>query len=222
MQSQSQVAYEPLTPENSAFLLIDYQGGLMLATASIPLEQLRTNAVALAEMLALFKIPGVMTTGGVRSPDGSSMDPLIPELQRVFPDTQIIARSALNAWRDPPVVKALERLGRRKIIMAGISTDICLTFTSIAARDAGYEPYVVVDACATWEERAERAAWTRMAHRGVILTNWIAVAAELQADWESGIQTAPHYVKILATRNAAFGGMMQSFGGQGNSQKALR
>jgi nicotinamidase-related amidase len=215
MPKSTSPAYEPLTPDNSAFLLIDYQMGLMLATGSMPLEQLKTNTVGLAKMLALFQVPGVITTGGVQSPEGGSLDPLIAPLREVFPTTSVLPRSSLDAWRDRRVVEALEKLGRRKIIMAGISTDICLTFTSIAARDAGYEPYVVVDACATWDERSERAAWTRMAQHGVILTNWIAIAAELQADWRARPATVPDYVRTLATHNAAFGGMMQSFGGQG-------
>lgn len=113
--------------------------GLMLATRSIDLELLRRNTLGLAKIAKLFGIPTLLTAGGARGRGGRGFNgPVYPDIKQALPDAPLIERTALNAWAEPRVVRAVEGFGRRKLIMAGISTDICLTYATVMAADAGY------------------------------------------------------------------------------------
>ena len=68
--------------------------------------------------------------------------------------------------------------------MAAITTDVCLAFPALAAIKAGYDVYAVINALGTWTAQAELATVMRLTQAGVIMTNWIAVAAELKHDEE--------------------------------------
>ena len=178
--------YEPLTPDNCALVLIDHQMGLMLPPQSINLELLRRNTLGLAKVAKLFKLPTVVTSGGSRTPGRGFNGPLFPELADILPAAPVIERTSLNAWLEPKVVAAVKATGRRKLLMGGISTDICLTYATVSAADAGYEVYFVADVSSTWDPRAEQTAWMRMAQRGVILTNLVSVPPRSKGTGRSG------------------------------------
>ena len=169
-----------LTKDNAAMLLIDHQVGLLTCVDTIDPTNLKNNILALAKLSKIFDLPTVLTTSGATAtPNG----PLMPELVEMFPQNEIIDRTLINCWHDPAFVSAVEQTGRKKLIMAAISTDVCLAFPAISAVKAGYDVYAVVDASGTWDSLSETAAITRMAHAGVNIVGWVAAAAELQADW---------------------------------------
>lgn len=169
-----------LTPQNAALLLIDHQIGLLQVVRTLDILTLKNNIVSLAKLAKIFKLPVILTTSGVKAtPNG----PLMPELIEMFPGNEIIDRTLVNSWDDPVFVKAVERTGRKKLIMAAISTDVCLAFPAISAAKAGYDVYAVLDASATWDSLTEQAAMMRMNNAGVTLVGWMAIGAELQADW---------------------------------------
>jgi len=101
----------------------------------------------------------------------------------MFPDVEIIDRSLINAWDDKNFLNAVVKTGRKKLLMAGISTDVCLTFPAISAIAEGYDVYGILDASGTWSPLMEQSAMMRMAQAGVKLISWFAVSAELQRDW---------------------------------------
>jgi nicotinamidase-related amidase len=195
-----------LTPENAALLLIDHQVGLLTCVRTMDSLNLKNNIIALAKLAKIFKLPVVLTTSGANvTPNG----PLLPELVSMFPENEIIDRTLVNSWHDPVFVKAVEKTGRKKLIMAAISTDVCLAFPAISAAKAGYDVYAVVDASATWDHVVEHAAMMRMNNAGVKVVGWVAAAAELQRDW--ALPTAGEFGMHLGTAMGGYSLLAQYY-----------
>lgn len=176
--ANSDAFYEPLTPDNAAMLLIDHQAGLFLGVHSIDQQILKNNVIGLAKTAKVFNLPTVLFTSSSKGPNG----PTIPELVELFPEHEIFDRSPINLWNDPKSRAAVEATKRKKLIMAAITTDVCLAFPALSALKAGYDVYAVVDASGTWSPQAEMATIMRLTQAGAIMTNWVAVAAELKHD----------------------------------------
>jgi len=168
--------YEALTPDNSAVLLIDHQAGLFLGVHSMEQQALKSNVLALAKTAQVLNLPTIITTSSAHGPNG----PTIPELRTLFPGITPIDCSPINLWNDDASRKAVEVTGRKKLIMAAITTDVCLLFPALSAVKAGYDVYAVIDASGTWSPAAEFATFLRLTQAGVIPTNWISVVAELK------------------------------------------
>ena len=131
-----------LTLENAALLLVDHQTGLSLGVETMNPETFRNNVVAIAKVGKLFNLPTILTTSADSGPNG----PLMPDLIEVFPDIDVIRRKGeINAWDDPDFKKSVENTGRKKLIVAGISTDVCLLFPILSAISEGYDVYAVFD-----------------------------------------------------------------------------
>lgn len=115
---------------------------------------------------------------------------IIPELKEKFPDAPFISRPGqINAWDNEDFVKAVEATGKKQLIIAGIVTDVCVTFCALSALEAGYEVFVVTDASGTFDEACRYAAWDRMSRAGVQLVNWFSVVCELHRDWRNDIDS---------------------------------
>lgn len=171
---------ERLTADNAVFLPIDYMHGLMSACRSIDPGLLRNNAIALAKIAALFKLPtfGTGDRSG-RSYLGAEMD----ELQQILPDMQFFPRSTVGAWDAPGYADAVRATGRRKLVMAGITTEQCVTLTAGPALKEGFDVYIVLDASASLDERSELAAVARLTQMGAKVTTWSPLGAELLHDF---------------------------------------
>jgi len=135
-------AYQPLTSENAAVVLIDHQVGLMTGVRDYSTGELKHNVVSLAKAARALKLPIVATTTARDSMWGLTF----PELVEALATVKIIDRSTVNAFDDPAVSKAIEQTGRKKLIFAGISLEVCAAFPAIAAVGKGYDAYVAVDA----------------------------------------------------------------------------
>jgi hypothetical protein len=136
--------------------------------------------LALAKTASLLNIP-VLTTASV--PDGPN-GPMIPEIHEYAPHAQYIPRTGqVNAWDNPPFVKAIEQTGRKTLVMTGTLTSICLAFPAISAVEAGYKVYAVVDASGNWSKLATDLAIARMTQAGVIPMDTLAAVAELMQTW---------------------------------------
>lgn len=179
---------EKLTADNCAMLLIDHQTGTMLGVQDIRLDQFRSNVLALAKTAKAHNLPTVLTASYAEGPNG----PLMPELLKLFPDVKPIYRPGpIDSFDDPEFVKAVKATGRKKLIMAGVTTDVCLYFPVISALAAGYEVWAVYDASGCWDQMSEITSCLRMSQAGAIVVNWAVVCAMLQADWrrESATRT---------------------------------
>jgi nicotinamidase-related amidase len=162
--------YEPLTSENAALVLIDHQVGLMTGVRDISTGELKHNVVALAKAAKALKLPIVVTTTARESMWG----PTFPELVEALPEIPIIDRASVNAFDDEKVAQAITATGRKKLIFAGISLEICAAFPAIAAVGRGFDAYVAVDASGTFSETKRQVGLLRMLQAGVIVSDYAA------------------------------------------------
>ena len=170
---------ELITTDNAVLAFIDHQAAIMSGIGDIDPVRFRNNVVALAGIARLHGIPTVLSDN---MPDGFA-GPLIPELTELLPDAPVIHRDGpINAWDDPAFVAAIEATGRRKLVIAGCTTDICLMFPALSALAAGYDVYGVIDASGTWSVLDQQIAVHRLVHAGVVVMNTANVLTELQYD----------------------------------------
>jgi nicotinamidase-related amidase len=168
---------ERLTPENSALLLIDHQVGLFTGIRDIPVGELKHNVVALAKAVKVLGVPIILTA---TSPD--MWGPIVPELTEALPGISIINRTTVNAFDEPRFAKAVEATGRKKLIIAGVSTEVCLALPAIHATGMGYDAYGVIDASGTFSETKRVTGLMRMVQAGVIVIDYCTVAVEMLKD----------------------------------------
>ncbi len=182
-----------LDPANAMFLPIDYMHGLISACRSIEPGLLRNNAIALAKVARLFNLPTLGT--GDRS-GRTYLGAEMTEIEEIIPGMSFINRSSVGAWDAPGYADAVRATGRRQLIMAGITTEQCVTFTAQPALAEGFQVYVVLDASASLTPRAETAAVARLAALGAVVTTWSPLAAELLGDFAN--PHAPGLIKIYS------------------------
>ncbi|SER73512.1 Nicotinamidase-related amidase [Pseudomonas sp. NFACC02] len=179
------MSYDRLSADNAAVLFVDHQTGLSNGIHDQSLPEYMAAVSALAKLAKTFKLPSVITTSAADGPNG----PVLPVITQTLPDASIIHRPGeINAWDNEDMVAAVKKTGRRKLIIAGVSTEVCVAFVALSAIKAGYEVYAVIDASGTWNKLVQEVAIARMVQAGVVPMTWVAVAAEMQADWrhESG------------------------------------
>ncbi len=149
---------EPLTPDNSAMLLIDHQVGLFQFLPSVEPLKLKNNIIALAKVAKRFNLPTLLTTSWSQGPNG----PTMPDLVELFPDHEIIERDTVKFWDHTPSAEAIEKMNRQKLIIAALDTTTCLAFAAIYGVQRGYDVYAVMDASSTFDELNRRCCIKRM------------------------------------------------------------
>lgn len=170
---------ELLNPTNSALILIDHQPQMAFGVQSIDRQQLKNNTVALAKSAKIFNVPTILTSVETESFSGY----IWPELLGVFPGQQPIERTSMNSWEDEAFITAVKATGRKKLVMAALWTEVCLTFPALEAIEAGYEVYIVTDASGGTSQEAHDMAVQRMIQAGAIPVTWQQVLLEYQRDW---------------------------------------
>ncbi|MDR0365401.1 MAG: hydrolase [Bifidobacteriaceae bacterium] len=169
-----------LAPGNAALLLIDYQPVQFESLVSSTKQQIIEAVVALAQTGVAFGLPIVLSTVNVSS--GRNKD-TVPRLKAVLEGITALDRTQINAWEDEQFNQAVKATGRKKLIIAGLWTEACVTFPSIDALAEGYEVYVVADAVAGTSLVAHNAGLSRIKHAGGQLTTVVQLLCELQRDW---------------------------------------
>lgn len=170
------------TSDNSALLLIDHQIGTMQLIKNIPLDVVKRNTLALAKTAKILNIPVVLTS----SQEENQQGPLLPELAETLRDAfaaRVKRAGIVNAWEDKNFVAAVERTARKNLIMAGVTTDVCLVYPAISAVRAGYNVQAVMDASGSPFDISEEMSRRRMEREGVVLTATNTMMAELAQDW---------------------------------------
>lgn len=169
-----------IDPNDAVMLLIDHQSGLFQLVRDIDLPVLRSHATALAKLSYLAKIP-TFTTASV--PDGPN-GPLIPEIHQYNPDAVYIPRTGqINAWDNPPFVEAIEKTGRKTLLIAGTLTSVCMAFPALCALEAGYKVFCIVDASGNWSKMATDLTLARITQAGAIPIDMFALAGEIMQTW---------------------------------------
>ena len=183
-----------LTPENAAFLFIDYQPSQLAAIRSMDHDLLLKNAVSTVRTIKTFGVPVVHSTVNVASGQG----PTLPELAGLLAEDKPLDRTTTNSWEDVEFVQAVHATGRRKLIICALWTEICMAFTALDALREGYEVYPVVDAIGGTSPEAHRAGLDRVVQAGGQPISWISLAVELQRDWARQ-DTVQAIVEIVLT-----------------------
>ncbi|HEY8978948.1 MAG TPA: hydrolase [Streptomyces sp.] len=176
-----------LTPDNCAVLFIDHQPQMFFGTGSGDRTAIINSTVGLAKAAALFDVPVVLSTVAAESFSG----PLLPQLADVFPGQKVIDRTSMNAWEDLAFVEAVKATGRRKLVVAGLWTEVCVVLPTLSAIAQGYEVYVVTDASGGVTPQAHEHAVQRMIQGGAVPVTWVQVLLELQRDWARGETYGP-------------------------------
>ena len=184
-----------LTPQNAAFLLIDYQPSQLAAVRSMDRDLLLKNAVSTVRTIKAFEIPVVHSTINVATGRGK---PTLPELAGLLADDKPLDRTTTNSWEDLEFVQAVHATGRRKLILCALWTEICMAFTALDALREGYEVYPVVDAIGGTSPEAHRVGLERGMQAGGQPISWVSLACELQRDWARQ-DTVAAIVEIVLT-----------------------
>ena len=134
-----------LTPDNHALVLIDFEGQMGFATKSISLSELRTNTAIVCGASKIFNVATIVTTVAEASFSG----PVFPEIEEFYPQatSNYIDRTSMNTWEDEAAYKAITGTGKKKIVLAGLWTGVCIVGPALSALDENYEVFVITDAC---------------------------------------------------------------------------
>ena len=199
--------YEPLTSENAALILIDHQVGLMTGVRDYSTGELKHNVVGLAKAAKALKLPIIVTT----TARDSMWGPTFPELVEALPGVPIVDRSSVNAFDDPKVAQAITVTGRKKLIFAGISLEVCAAFPAITAVGKGLDAYVAVDASGTFSETKRQVGLLRMLQAGVILSDYATLMVEILKD-NARPEAGPIYGAIDMPWAKLVGQIAQAYG----------
>ncbi|NVH77008.1 hydrolase [Paraburkholderia sp. JPY432] len=171
---------EVLTPQNSQLIIIDHQPQMAFGVQSIDRQVLKNNVVGLAKAAKVFDIPTTLTTVESQSFSGYTY----PELLDVFPEHKVLERTSMNSWDDQKVRDALAANRRKKVVVAGLWTEVCnTTFALSAMLEGDYEIYMVADASGGTSKDAHDFAMQRMVQAGAVPVTWQQVLLEWQRDW---------------------------------------
>jgi len=183
-----------LTPQNAALVVVDYQPSQVQTVASMDRGLLVNNVVSVARLATTFELPVVLSTVNVANGQG----PTIPELKAELPGSLEIDRTQINSWEDVEFRQAIEKTGRKKLIMTALWTEVCLAFPTLDALREGFEVYPVIDAVGGTSVEAHRAGLERIVQAGAQPISWVSLACELQRDW-ARTETVPDIVDIVLT-----------------------
>lgn len=182
-------------PENAAILLIDHQVGTMAWTHSHDINLVKQNTIKLAKIAKALNLPVILTS----SMEDQIQGPLIPELQEILPEAyeaRIKRPGIVNAMHHEGFNEAVKALGRKKLFVAGVTTEICVTFPVLQMLDEGYEVQVSADASASYTQYGDNLALERMRQAGAIITTVDQIISELAIDW-----TSPNGQKLVGILN---------------------
>ena len=168
-----------LTPQNAVLTLIDYQPEQYAGVTSVGHHELLAHVTMLGRVAMTFELPVVLSTVYVKH----GMSGTNEELREALPGVPEIDRTSMNSWEDPDFRAAVQRTGRKKLIIAGLWTEVCVAFPALDALREGYEVYFVVDAIGGVSKVAHESAVQRMIQAGARPITVLGLACELQRDW---------------------------------------
>lgn len=170
-----------LSPDNHALVLIDFEGQMAFATSNIALSELRNNVAIISGASKIFNVPTIVTTVAEESFSG----PVFPEVEEFYPieTSGYIDRTTMNTWEDENAYKAITGTNKKKIVLAGLWTGVCIVGPALSAIEEGYEVYVITDACGDVSAEAHERAVQRMIQAGAMPITSIQYLLELQRDW---------------------------------------
>lgn len=182
-----------LTPQNAAFVIIDYQPVQVNSIASMDRQLLINNIVGASKAALAYGLPIVHSTVNVKT--GLNKPP-IPQIRKALEGVPTYDRTTINSWEDVEFRAAVKKAGRKKLIMTALWTEACLTFPALDALNEGYEVYVVADAVGGTSLAAHEAALRRIEQAGGRMISVPQLFCELQRDWARK-DTVPAFINLF-------------------------
>jgi nicotinamidase-related amidase len=168
-----------LTPDNCVIAFIDHQPQMGFGVQSHDRQTIKNNTIGLARAAKIFNVPTILSTVETESFSGYSW----PELVAALDGQQTIERSSMNSWEDEAFVAAVKATGRKKLVLSGLWTEVCVAFPTICALDEGFEVYFVADTCGASSKEAHDMSIQMMIQAGAQPRTWQQVMLEFQRDW---------------------------------------
>lgn len=196
-----------INADDVALLLIDHQSGLFQTVKDIEVPTLRSNVSALAKIAAVENIPVITTASEPKGPNG----PLMPEIHEIAPHAVYVGRNGeVNAWDTSAFVEAVKATGKKKLIIAGVLTSVCVAFPSISAIAEGYEVFAVIDASGDMSPLSTQVTIARLQLAGVIPITTTAVISEILKTWKH--KDALTYAQALSAVMPNYQALIESYG----------
>jgi nicotinamidase-related amidase len=189
-----------LTPDNCVVTLIDLQPQMLFGVANFDRQTIINNNVALSKAARVFDLPVVLSTVETKGFSGN----MWPQILAIFPKQTPIERTSMNSWDDQNFVAAVQKSGRKKIVLAGLWTETCVALPTIQAIHDGYEIYVVEDCCGDVSQLAHDNAMKRVVQAGAKPVTALSVMLEWQRDWAHK-DTYDAVMDIVKTHFGAYG-----------------
>ena len=168
-----------ISPKDHTLIMIDFQSQMSFATKSIDAVNLRTNAELISQAAAGFGVSTILTTVAEKSFSG----PMFSEITDAFPGQKLLDRTSMNTWEDAAVIDEVNRIGKKRLVLAGLWTSVCIVGPTLSALDQGFEVYVIADACGDVSTEAHDRAMDRMVQAGAMPMTSLQYMLELQRDW---------------------------------------
>ena len=189
-----------LTPDNCVVTMIDLQPQMLFGVTSHDRQNIISMNVALGKAARIFDVPTILSTVETKSFSGN----MWPQIQAVFPGKTPIERSSMNSWDDKNFVAAVEKTGRKKIVLAGLWTETCVALPTVQAIHDGYEIYVVEDCCGDVSKLSHDNAMKRAIQAGAKPVTALSVMLEWQRDWAARC-TYDAVMDVVKTHFGAYG-----------------
>jgi len=168
-----------LTPDNCAVAFIDHQPQMLFGVSNFDRQSIINNVVALAKATRIFDVPTILSTVETKAFSGL----MVPQLKAIFPSREPIERSSMNSWDDRNFVAAVEKTGRKKLVLCGLWTETCIALPTIQAVHDGYEIYIAEDCCGDVNQTSHDNAMRRVIQVGAKPVTALSTILEWQRDW---------------------------------------
>lgn len=182
-----------LTADNAVLIIIDYQPPQINSIASMDRQLLINNISGTIKAAKLYGMPIVLSTVNVKT--GLNHE-TIPQIKRHLDGIPSIDRTSINSWEDKEFNEAVKGTGRKKLIIAALWTEACLSFPALDALKEGYEVYMVTDAVGGTSKEAHDIAIRRLENAGAISISTVQLFCELQRDW-SRAETVKGFLELF-------------------------
>ena len=189
-----------LTPDNCVVTMIDLQPQMLFGVSNFDRQTVINNNLILAKAARIFNIPVVLSTVETKAFSGN----MWPQIQAIFPGQKPVERSSMNSWDDANFVAAVQKTGRKKIVLAGLWTETCVALPTVQAIDDGYDVYVVEDCCGDFSVLSHENAMKRVVQAGAKPVTALSVMLEWQRDWALK-ETYDAVMDVAKTHCGAYG-----------------
>jgi nicotinamidase-related amidase len=189
-----------ISPRDHILILIDHQSQMSFATKSIDAIELRNNTALVAQGAKGFEVDTILTTVAATSFSG----PIYREITDAFPGVTPIDRTSMNTWEDARIAERVNALGKKRVVLAGLWTSVCIVGPALSALDQGFEVYVIADACGDVSTEAHERAMQRVIQAGARPMTALQYLLELQRDW-ARTETYAMTTGIAKTWGGAYG-----------------